>query len=110
MPEAKTGRRPPETPPTPPPTPPAPSFPVVAIGASAGGLAAFNALLQALPARSGMAYVLIKHLEPPHESALASLLAKATSMPVVEVSNGMPVEPDRVYVIPPNTNMTIHAG
>jgi two-component system, chemotaxis family, CheB/CheR fusion protein len=86
------------------------SFPVVAIGASAGGLAAFNALLHALPPRSGMAFVLIQHLEPSHESALTSLLAKATGMPVVEVSDGMPVEPDHVYVIPPNRNMTIHAG
>src|SRR5579863_6827109 len=85
-------------------------FPVVAIGASAGGLAAFTALLQALPAKSGMAFVLIQHLEPKHESALTTLLSKATSMPVVEVSDGLAPEPDYVYVIPPNKNMTIREG
>jgi len=86
------------------------SFPVVAIGASAGGLAAFTALLKALPSKSGMAFVLIQHLEPQHESALASLLSKATAMPVVEVSNGMAVERNHVYVIPPNKDMTIRKG
>ena len=86
------------------------SFPVVAIGASAGGLAAFTALLKALPPKSGMAFVLIQHLEPKHESALTTLLSKATRMPVVEVSDGMAVEPNHVYVIPPNKNMTIRKG
>src|SRR5271154_2297754 len=86
------------------------SFPVVAIGASAGGLAAFTALLKALPAKSGMAFVLIQHLEPKHESALTLLLSKATRMPVIEVTDGMVVEPDRVYIIPPNKTMTIAAG
>ena len=86
------------------------SFPVVAIGASAGGLAAFTALLKALPSKSGMAFVLIQHLEPKHESALTTLLSKATSMPVVEVSDGIAVEPNCVYVIPPNKNMTIRKG
>ena len=86
------------------------SFPVVAVGASAGGLAAFTALLKALPAQSGMAFVLIQHLEPKHESALTALLSKATKMPVVEVSDGLAVEPDHVYVIPPNKGMTIREG
>jgi PAS domain S-box-containing protein len=90
--------------------PPQLPFPIVAIGASAGGLAAYTALLKGLPSKSGMAFVLIQHLEPQHESALASLLSKATSLPVVEVSDGMGVEPDHVYVIPPNRNMTIRAG
>lgn len=85
-------------------------FPVVAIGASAGGLAAFTALLKALPPKSGMAFVLIQHLEPKHESALTTLLSKTTSMPVVEVSDGIAVEPSRVYVIPPNKSMTIRKG
>ena len=85
-------------------------FPVVAVGASAGGLAAFTALLKALPARSGMAFVVIQHLEPTHESALTVLLSKATSMRVVEVSEGMTVEPNCVYVIPPNKDMTIRQG
>ena len=86
------------------------SFPVVAIGASAGGLAAFTALLKALPEKSGMAFVLIQHLEPKHESALTTLLSKTTSMIVVEVSNGLAVEPNHVYVIPPNKCMTIDKG
>ena len=86
------------------------SLPVVAIGASAGGLAAFTALLKALPSKSGMAFVLIQHLDPQHESALTTLLSRATSMPLVEVSDGMAVEPDHVYVIPPNKSMTIRAG
>ena len=86
------------------------SFPVVAIGASAGGLAAFTALLRALPEKSGMAFVLIQHLEPKHESALTILLSKATGMPVVEVTNGLAVEPNHVYVIPPNRSMTIGKG
>jgi two-component system, chemotaxis family, CheB/CheR fusion protein len=86
------------------------SFPVVAIGASAGGLAAFTALLKALPSKSGMAFVLIQHLEPTHESTLTKLLSRTTGMPVVEVSDGIAVEPNHVYVIPPNKNMTIRQG
>ncbi len=85
-------------------------FPVAAIGASAGGLAAFTALLKALPSNSGLAFVLIQHLEPKHESGLTTLLSRATSIPVVQVSDGMAVEPDHVYVIPPNKTMTIRAG
>ena len=57
-----------------------------------------------------MAFVLIQHLEPKHESALTILLSKTTAMPVVEVTNGMAVEPNHVYVIPPNRNMTIREG
>src|ERR1700688_515361 len=86
------------------------SFPVVAIGASAGGLAAFTGLLKALPEKSGMAFVLIQHLEPKHESALTILLSRTTGMLVVEVTDGMAVEPNHVYVIPPNRNMTISKG
>src|SRR5271165_4267369 len=86
------------------------SFPVVAIGASAGGLAAFTALLKALPAKSEMAFVLIQHLEPKHASALTTLLSKATAMPVVEVSNGIEPEPNRVWVIPPDKSLTIREG
>ena len=94
------------------PAAPAPGlpFPVVAIGASAGGLAAFTALLNALPPKSGMAFVLIQHLEPKHESALSFLLSKATSMSVLEVKHGVSVQPSHVYVIPPNKNMTIRHG
>ena len=86
------------------------SFPVVGIGASAGGLEAFTQLLAHLPDETGMAFVLVQHLDPTHESQLADLLSKATRLPVTEVTDGMAVEPDHVYVIPPNTNMTIAKG
>src|SRR5260221_4062512 len=83
------------------------SFPIVGIGASAGGLEAFTKLLQKLPADTGMALVLIQHLDPKHESILTSLLSRATSMPVQEVAHKMRVLPNHVYVIPRNTNMGI---
>ena len=89
-------------------TPARPStFPIVGIGASAGGLEAFTQLLRNLPADSGMAFVLVQHLDPKHESRLADLLAKITRMPVQEVADRSPVRPDHVYVIPPNTIMTL---
>jgi two-component system, chemotaxis family, CheB/CheR fusion protein len=82
-------------------------FPIVGIGASAGGLEAFTQLLGHLPQKTGMALVFIQHLTPKHESALPELLGRATRIPVCEVKEGMVVEPDRVYVIPPNTNMAL---
>ena len=90
--------------------PPKIAFPVVGIGASAGGLEAFSDLLRHLPNDTGMAFVCIQHLDPVHVSLLTSILAKTTSMQVSEVANGIPVEPNRVYVIPPNTCLTISAG
>src|SRR5690348_8041465 len=75
-----------------------PSFPVVGIGASAGGLEAFTQLLKALPANTGMAFILIQHLDPAHSSFLSQALAKTTSMKVVQVEDGMVIEPDHVYV------------
>ncbi len=83
------------------------SFPIVGIGASAGGLEAFTQLLEHLPLDTGMAFVLVQHLAPRHESMLTELLSRATSMPVNEVIDGTPVEPNHVYVIPPNTDMAI---
>ena len=83
------------------------AFPIVGIGASAGGLEACTQLLRHLPPDSGMAFVLVQHLDPKHKSILRDLLAKATSMPVSEVKDGMPAEPNHVYVIPPNTGMVI---
>jgi two-component system CheB/CheR fusion protein len=82
-------------------------FPVVGIGASAGGLEAFTKLLKHLPVDTGMAFVLVQHLDPTHVSALTEILSRATAMPVTEVRDGMRVEPNHVYVIPPNTNMAI---
>src|SRR5262247_680707 len=86
------------------------TFPVVGIGASAGGLEAFRQLLEHLPTDTGMAFVLVQHLDPAHESILTELLSKATPMPVSEVVEGMAVAPDHVYVIPRNANMAIAQG
>lgn len=83
-------------------------FPIVGIGASAGGLDAFRSLLHHLPTRTGMAFVLIQHLDPAHPSLLVDLLVAATRMPVREVVDGEPVEPDHVYVIPPNCSLGLH--
>ncbi|MFZ2492924.1 MAG: chemotaxis protein CheB [Thermoanaerobaculia bacterium] len=84
-----------------------PAVRVVGIGASAGGLEAFLDLLSALPSDTGLAFVLVQHLDPEHDSMLVSILAKATAMPVVEVTDAMPLERDHVYVIPPGAEMTI---
>src|SRR4051812_13198332 len=89
---------------------PALPFPVVCIGASAGGLEAFTQLLGALPANTGMAFVLVSHLSPSHASHLAEILARATRMPVTEVKDGAKVQPNRVYVIPPDSVMIIAEG
>lgn len=82
-------------------------FLIAAIGASAGGIEALGELLRALPENTGMAFVLIQHLDPTHHSILTELLAKETAMSVREVSDGMPLRPNHVYVIPPNANMSI---
>jgi two-component system, chemotaxis family, CheB/CheR fusion protein len=81
--------------------------PVVGLGASAGGLEAFQAFLHATPADAGFAYVLVQHLDPNHESMLAELLARRTSMPVRQISDNMSIEPNCVYLIPPNASLTI---
>ena len=91
------------------PTPEKP-HPIVGVGASAGGFEAFRELLKALPSDTGLALVLVQHLDPGHESLLAKLLSKATTMPVAEVEEGMTVEPNHVYVIPPNKTMGITNG
>ena len=84
--------------------------PVVGIGASAGGLEAFRQLLENLPADTGMAYALIQHLDPKQQSMLSEILGRSTRMPVREATNGIAVRPDSVYVIPPNTTLTIVAS
>ncbi len=86
------------------------SFPIVAIGASAGGLGAIRAVLAKLSADSGMAFVVIQHLDPGRKSALASLLSKSTSLPVVEISNRIAVRPNHVYVVPHNMRASIRKG
>jgi two-component system CheB/CheR fusion protein len=85
-------------------------FPIVGVGASAGGFEAFGELLNALPVDSGMAFVLIQHLDPAHESMLAPLLARKSALPVAQVTDGIAVQPNKVYVIPPNTKMGIEGG
>jgi two-component system CheB/CheR fusion protein len=85
-------------------------FPVVAIGASAGGLEAFQQLLANLPSDTGMAFVLVQHLNPRHESRLNEVLARSTSMPVLEAEQDMALQSDHVYLIPPNRYLAIAHG
>lgn len=75
-------------------------FPVVGIGASAGGLDAFKRLLKVIPEDSGMAYILVQHLDPAHESILPDLLQRVTKIPVQEITNNIQVMPDHIYIIP----------
>ena len=89
---------------------PPPAFPVVGVGASAGGLEAFTELLRHLPADTGMAFVLVQHLDPTHASLLVELLASKTSMVLVEAGDGMRVAPNTVYVVPPAKDMAIDQG
>ena len=83
------------------------SVPIVGIGASAGGLETFMMFFDAMPPDSGMAFVLIQHLAPNHQSLTAELIAKHTSMPVHQVDDHVHVEANKVYVIPPNKDLTI---
>ncbi len=85
-------------------------FPVVGVGASAGGLEAFSQLLSQLPPKTGMAFVLVQHLDPTHTSALEEILSRTTRIPVREVTDGLRVERDHVYVIPANADMVITDG
>ncbi len=80
---------------------------VVSIGASAGGLEAFTRLLEKLPSDTGMAFVLIQHLDPKHKSALPEILSKVTSMPVSEVENKTVMKPNQIYIIPPGKTMSV---
>lgn len=83
-----------------------PSF-IVGIGGSAGALKVYKALLDALPADTGMAYVVISHMLPDEESMLAGILSLRTPMPVTQASDGMLIQPNHVYVIAPNTDLAI---
>jgi two-component system, chemotaxis family, CheB/CheR fusion protein len=103
-------------PPTAAPVPAAPPggplalFPIVGIGASAGGLEAFSELLTHVPLDTGLGFVLVQHLDPQHDSALAQLLGRVTALPVREVTDHVRVAPNHVYVIPPNTDLTLQGG
>jgi two-component system CheB/CheR fusion protein len=80
---------------------------IVGIGASAGGLEAIEAFFKAMPPQSGVAFVVIQHLSPDHKSLMAELLSKRTRMPVHRAEDGMQVEPNAVYLIPPNKNLRL---
>lgn len=86
------------------------SFSIVGLGASAGGLEALEQFFRAVPRESGLAYVVIQHLDPSHASLLTEILQRSTPMQVVEAADQMAVESDHVYVIPPNRDMTILRG
>jgi two-component system CheB/CheR fusion protein len=94
----------------PPPKNELPEIPVVAIGASAGGLEALSAILRALPTDIAMAFMLIQHLDPKRHSILPELLSKATRIPVLEAMNAMKIESNRIYVMPSNVDISITDG
>ena len=86
------------------------AFPIVGIGASAGGLEALELFLKHVPAGSGMAFVIVQHLDPTHKGIMVELLQRITPMPVVQARDRLKVAPDRVYVIPPNKDLSILHG
>jgi two-component system CheB/CheR fusion protein len=83
---------------------------IVAIGASAGGLEVFTQILEGLPVDTGMGFVLLQHLAPQHDSQLSEILRRSTKMPVNQAREGMRIMPNSVYIIPPNTSMTVEQG
>ena len=85
-------------------------FAVVGVGASAGGLEALKEFFRNVPERCGVAFVVVTHLDPTHKAMMAELLQRSTSIPVIEITDGMQIEPDHVYVIPPNKNVSLVRG
>ena len=85
-------------------------FPVVGIGASAGGIEAVNQLLEAMPPDSGMVLIVVQHLPPDHRSLLPEIFGRRTSMPVLEIENGMLIAPNHVYVIRPGFTVTLEGA
>jgi two-component system CheB/CheR fusion protein len=90
--------------------PPPSGVRIVGLGASAGGLVPLEQFLSQVPASSGLAYLVVQHMDPTHKTLLGELLQRATSMPVHEAAEGKRVEPDSVYVIPPDAELTVQAG
>jgi two-component system CheB/CheR fusion protein len=91
------------------PAPDQPRF-IVGIGASAGSMEAYSQFFPALAPDTGMAFIVVQHLDPKHESLLAELIGRMTRLPVTQAENGMPVGPNQVYIIPPNANMALSQG
>lgn len=89
---------------------PATPFPIVGIGASAGGLEVLEQFLGGVPPQSGLAFVVVQHLDPTYKGMIVELLQRATTIPVSQAADGMRVEPDHVYVIPPNRDLSILHG
>jgi two-component system CheB/CheR fusion protein len=85
-------------------------FPIVGIGASAGGLEAIELFLKHVPAGSGIAFVIVQHMDPTYKGMIVELLQRGTAMPVLQVKDGMNVEPDHIYVIPPGHDLSIVHG
>ncbi len=85
-------------------------FPIIGLGASAGGLEALSQFLKRFPAHSGTAIVVVQHLDPEHPSLLVELLQRATVLPVCEIHDGMEVVPDHVYIIPPDRDLMLRQG
>lgn len=85
-------------------------FFIVGMGASAGGLETFQKFFSNMPPDSGLAFVLVQHLHPHHESLMPELLSKSTDMPVLSATEGVKIEPNHVYVIPSNTSLTVENG
>ena len=90
--------------------PPKVSFPIIGIGASAGGLEAFELFFKTMPVDSGMAFVLVPHLDPGHASMLSEILQRNTTMPVHEAQDQIPIQANHVYIIPPAKDMSIFHG
>src|SRR5512139_3086841 len=91
---------------------PAPDKPmvIVAIGASAGGLEAYSKLFPPLPGDTGLAFIVVQHLDPKHESLLPEIISRMTPMPVIQAEDGIQVQANRVYIIPPGANMAFSQG
>ncbi|NJM12615.1 MAG: PAS domain-containing protein [Synechococcaceae cyanobacterium SM1_2_3] len=83
------------------------TFPIVGIGASAGGLEALEQFLKPVPKDCGMAFVIVQHLDPTHQGVMPELLQRSAKMPVLQVTDGMKVQPNCIYVIPPNKDMSL---
>jgi two-component system CheB/CheR fusion protein len=86
------------------------AFPIAALGASAGGLEALETFFKHMPADAGIAFIIVQHLAPDHETALPELVGRCTEMPVEQAKNNMQVVPNRVYIIPPQRDVDRQEG